>query len=369
MLVDDHTGMNNELKGIVSCENITPPTSVSSEQRQTIDRFAKLSGHQFDRKFLKDSAKDHRDDIREFEKEAANGQVSPRWEASQHGQAHPLNGKAPAQNSLGRGSPVTTLSKYFLHILKDLPAYSHCFPKTRRYDGVGGSMISERQLEANRRNAAKSHGPITPEGRAAVRLNALQHGLTAAEVILPTTEDKLEFEQFQASFVEECQPVGPIEQVLVEDIVVNRWRMTRVRKMEPGFFALRLQALEKWIIKDHSALDAQAHLALVFRDDAENSDTLGKMSRYEARFERSFHKALKELQRLQALRAAASDSGNGTVSQNPVSPDPDPLPPPESAPPPAQGSSATPIIPADPPTSPEIEADVSAVFDNRPETM
>ena len=167
-------------------------------------------------------------------------------------------------------------------------------------------MISERKLEANRRNAAKSRGPITPEGRAAVRHNALKHGLTAAEIILPTTEDKLEFDQFQAAFVEECQPVGPIEQVLVEDIVVNRWRMTRVRKMEPGFFALRMQVLERRIREDFSTLDAQAHLALVFRDDAQDADTLGKMSRYEARFERSFHKALKELQRLQTLRAKVS---------------------------------------------------------------
>jgi hypothetical protein len=174
-------------------------------------------------------------------------------------------------------------------------------------------MISPRQLDANRRNAAKSHGPITPEGRAAVRHNALQHGLTAADIILPTTEDKLEFEQFQAAFEQECQPVGPIEQVLVEDIVTNRWRMTRVRKMEPGFFALRLE-LVKDRIKDFPTLDAQAHLALIFLNDARDADTLGKMSRYEARFERSFHKALKELHRLQALRAAVSDSGIGTVS-------------------------------------------------------
>jgi hypothetical protein len=40
----------------------------------------------------------------------------------------------------------------------------------------------------------------------------------------------------------------------------------------------------------------------------------GKMSRYEGRFERSFYKALKELQRVQSLRAAVSDSGNGTAS-------------------------------------------------------
>jgi hypothetical protein len=99
-------------------------------------------------------------------------------------------------------------------------------------------------------------------------------------------------------------------------------------------------------IKDEfSTLGAQAHLALIVRIDAEYTDTLGKMSRYEGRFERTFYKALKELQRLQALRAELSDSGNGTVSQSPVSPDPDP---PDSPPP-------APVAPAD---APEIELPV-----------
>jgi putative membrane protein len=74
MLVDDHTRLNNELKDIASKENITLPTDISPEQRRNIDRLAKLSGSQFDREFLKDSAKDHREDIAEFEKEAKNGQ-------------------------------------------------------------------------------------------------------------------------------------------------------------------------------------------------------------------------------------------------------------------------------------------------------
>ena len=81
------------------------------------------------------------------------------------------------------------------------------------------------------------------------------------------------------------------------------------------------------------------------------------MSRYEGRFERTFYKALKELQRLQALRAALSDSGNGTVSQDPISPDPDP---PDSAPPDAVKSeirnptSEIPVeqLPSAPETSP-----------------
>jgi hypothetical protein len=164
-----------------------------------------------------------------------------------------------------------------------------------------------------------------------VRLNALKHGFTAAEIILPTVEEKVDFEQFRFAFEAEYKPVGPTEQVLVEDIVISRWRLNRIRKMEPGFFAMGLDSRKDMREKYFSHLDGQAHLADVLSDDARGADTYGKMSRYEARFERTFYKALKELQRLQALRAAVSDSGNGTVSQNPISPDPEPPPAPQSS--------------------------------------
>ena len=184
-------------------------------------------------------------------------------------------------------------------------------------------MISERQLEANRRNAAKSHGPKTPEGRAAVRHNALKHGFTAAEIILPTVEEEIDFEQFRYAFEEEYRPVGPTEEVLVEDMVISRWRLNRIRKMEPGFFAMELDSRKEATAKYFSHLNAQAHLAAAISHDAFHDDVLGKMSRHEGRFERTFYKALKELQRLRALRATVSDSGIGTVSQSPISPDPD----------------------------------------------
>ena len=46
-------------------------------------------------------------------------------------------------------------------------------------------MTSDRKAEANRQNALKSTGPKTLEGKTAVRLNAVKHGLLAEEILLP----------------------------------------------------------------------------------------------------------------------------------------------------------------------------------------
>jgi hypothetical protein len=55
-------------------------------------------------------------------------------------------------------------------------------------------LISDKQHQANLQNARHSTGPQTPEGKQAVRFNALHWSLRPQTVILPN-EDPMEYRQ------------------------------------------------------------------------------------------------------------------------------------------------------------------------------
>ena len=160
-------------------------------------------------------------------------------------------------------------------------------------------MASERQIEANRRNARLSKGPKTPEGKAAVRFNALKHGLAAEHIVLDD-EERPQFDQLLAAYLAEYQPQNPTETDLVHQLVAASWRLRRLRTMETGLIELRLVDYEADFDKEYTSLRPHERLAYVF---ARNTEALSTLSRYEGRIERSFYRALHELQRLKAGRA------------------------------------------------------------------
>jgi hypothetical protein len=97
-------------------------------------------------------------------------------------------------------------------------------------------MASERQIRANRRNALKSTGPRTAAGKAASSRNALRHGLTALQVVIEG-EDPALFEALCHRFLGEFQPVGPVEEFLVERLAGLAWRLRRVPLFEAALLA------------------------------------------------------------------------------------------------------------------------------------
>ena len=158
-------------------------------------------------------------------------------------------------------------------------------------------MTSEKKAQANRRNALKSTGPRTPEGKSAVRLNALRHGLLSEEILLPG-EDEEALRKLDEHLRTELQPVGELENLLIDRVVSAYWRLRRLGRVEAGIF-------NRESYGDVGDLDASA-LGLSFIRDGNGANAFSKLSRYEAGIERSLYKALHELQRLQAARHTKS---------------------------------------------------------------
>lgn len=72
-MVDDHSKANDDLKKTASQKGITVPTTVNAKQKATMDRLSKLNGAEFDRAYMQDMVRDHREDVAEFKKEANSG--------------------------------------------------------------------------------------------------------------------------------------------------------------------------------------------------------------------------------------------------------------------------------------------------------
>ena len=208
-------------------------------------------------------------------------------------------------------------------------------------------MTSDKQADANRRNARKSTGPKTPEGKAAVRLNALKHGLLSQEILLPG-EDQEALRELSERLRAELQPVGELENLLVDRIIASYWRLRRLERVEAGIFAWELygelaerarqeasnhektgldqvmentglptvilnQRKHKDALSEAKEMEAvrageTATLGRTFIRDANEANAFSKLSRYEAAIERSLYRALHELQRLQAARRAGGSA-------------------------------------------------------------
>ena len=103
-------------------------------------------------------------------------------------------------------------------------------------------MTSFRQIEANRRNARKSTGPITEEGKQRSRCNAVRHGLTA-ETIITALEDAEVYRAFEAAITADYDAQSTVERELVLRLASILWRLRRASTMETGLFEIQAEHL------------------------------------------------------------------------------------------------------------------------------
>ena len=103
-------------------------------------------------------------------------------------------------------------------------------------------MTSFKQVEANRRNACKSTGPITEEGKQRSRCNAVRHGLTA-ETVIGALEDADDYKVFEAAIIADYDVQSAVERELVLRLASLLWRLRRATAMEPGLFEIEADHL------------------------------------------------------------------------------------------------------------------------------
>src|SRR5215831_19015743 len=96
-------------------------------------------------------------------------------------------------------------------------------------------MSSFKQIEANRRNALKSTGPTTPEGKRRSRCNAIRHGL-AAETVIPKLENSDDYEAFERTVISDYDAESAVERELVLRLASVLWRLRRATNIESGLF-------------------------------------------------------------------------------------------------------------------------------------
>src|SRR5207237_4603669 len=99
-------------------------------------------------------------------------------------------------------------------------------------------MTSLKQIEANRRNARHSTGPITEEGKLRSRRNAVRHGLTA-ETVIGALEDAEDYRAFEAAVIGDYEAQSAVERELVLRLASLLWRIRRATTMETGLFEIQ----------------------------------------------------------------------------------------------------------------------------------
>lgn len=70
MMLSDHQKANDELKALAGRKNITLPARLGDDEQKHVDELAKLSGTEFDKKYVHLMVDDHEEDVKLFKKAA-----------------------------------------------------------------------------------------------------------------------------------------------------------------------------------------------------------------------------------------------------------------------------------------------------------
>ncbi len=73
MMIKDHSAANEKLKALAASKQVSLPDSPSLMQKASKEKLSMMSGDSFDKSYVKGMISDHKDDIKEFQKEISDG--------------------------------------------------------------------------------------------------------------------------------------------------------------------------------------------------------------------------------------------------------------------------------------------------------
>ena len=140
-------------------------------------------------------------------------------------------------------------------------------------------MATQKQIEANRRNAQRSTGPVTELGKGVAKFNALKHGMTASTAVLPY-EDPSSYAELRESFVATYRPANAVEASLVEVVANSYWRLLRARRAETATMTLGIQSLKtRHDVSIHPRQDDDMALAVFLSGQRRHPSSNGALPR------------------------------------------------------------------------------------------
>jgi hypothetical protein len=171
------------------------------------------------------------------------------------------------------------------------------FPRTDSSPAAANPKqpASAAKAQTARENGKKSHGPETATGKARSSQNAYKHGFFANRLFATREQwekDGAEYQSNLRGLIEHYQPIGYMENLLVEKIAAGYFRSSRLVGHEQKVFGLTVPF------------------------ETRSANTL---PRYQSTIERQLAKDTEHLERLQAQRKAdtasiADDDGDEQVA-------------------------------------------------------
>jgi hypothetical protein len=158
-------------------------------------------------------------------------------------------------------------------------------------------MSTLKQIAANRLNAKKSAGPGSAEGKAASRANSLRTGLYARSQVI-AGEDPAELRALADQYFLRWQPGTPEESFLVATLIDAEWQLRRYSLADAKVWAY--QGASDSVREDPNGMGLNFIRC---------RDYFPLLQRRIDSARRAFHRALHDLERLQA---------NGRVAPEPL---------------------------------------------------